>query len=129
MLFRKKTENLGIKDGKLAPCSLRPNCVSSQADSNKHYIVPFMFNSDPVKEMERLKNVLVSLKGVTIVDCSEHYLHAECRTPLMGFVDDLEFYWDADKQVCHVRSASRVGYSDFGKNRRRVEEIRSIFEN
>ena len=129
MLFRKRPENLGVKDGKLAPCPLSPNCVSSQADNSKHYIVPFTFNTDPVQEMERLKNVLISLKGVTIVDCSEHYLYAECRTPLMGFVDDLEFYWDTDEQICHVRSASRAGYSDFGKNRRRVEEIRANFEN
>ncbi|MGR3179001.1 MAG: DUF1499 domain-containing protein [Candidatus Anammoxibacter sp.] len=129
MLFSRKPGNLGVKNGKLAPCPLSPNCVSSQADNSKYYIVPLTFNADPVQEMERLKNVLVSLKGVTIVDCSKHYLHAECRTPLMGFVDDLEFYWDADEQICHVRSASRTGYSDFGKNRRKVEEIRAIFEN
>ncbi|MGR3221183.1 MAG: DUF1499 domain-containing protein [Candidatus Anammoxibacter sp.] len=128
MLFRKKTENSGVKDGKLAPCPGSPNCVSSRSSSDKHYIVPFMFNSDPVKEMERLKSILASLKGVTIVDSSAHYLHAECRTPLMGFVDDLEFYWDEEKQVCQVRSASRTGYSDFGKNRSRVDEIRDIFE-
>jgi uncharacterized protein (DUF1499 family) len=69
------------------------------------------------------------MKGVTIITSEDGYIYAECKTPLMGFVDDLEFYFDPDNKVFHVRSASRLGYRDFDVNRNRVEEIRSLFEN
>ena len=130
MIFSgKRPNNLGVKNGKLALCPDKPNCVSSQNDTEKHEIDPFMFNGDPVQEMTQLKSILNNMKGVTIITSEEDYLYAECKTLLMGFVDDLEFYWDPENNVCHVRSASRLGYRDFGKNRSRVEEIRVLFQN
>jgi uncharacterized protein (DUF1499 family) len=46
---------------------------------------------------------------------------------LMGFVDDVEFYVDPAEKVVQVRSASRLGESDLGVNRKRIEAIRSKF--
>ncbi len=128
MIFSgKRPDNLGVKNGRLASVPKSPNCVSSQSNSEKSGIEPIQFNGDPVQEMTRLKDILSSMKGVTIINSKEDYLYVECKTPLMGFVDDLEFYFDADSNVFHVRSASRLGYLDFDVNRKRVEEIRTLF--
>ncbi len=129
MIFSgKRPDNLGVKNEQLASVPKSPNCVSSQNDSEEYGIEPFQLNDDPVQEMIRLKDILSNMKGVTIITSEDGYIYAECKTPLMGFVDDLEFYFDADSNVFHVRSASRLGYRDFDVNRNRVEEIRSLFE-
>jgi uncharacterized protein (DUF1499 family) len=63
--------------------------------------------------------------GATLVTQRPGYLHAECRTKWMGFVDDVEFLLDPAARVIHVRSASRLGRRDFGTNRERIEAIRA----
>ncbi len=74
--------------------------------------------------MDRLKQVLNEIPGVQLVTDDGDYLRAECTTPLLNFVDDIEFLHDQKAGVIHVRSASRVGRSDLDANRKRVEEIR-----
>ncbi len=123
----RRPKNLGIKNGQLAVCPNKPNCVSSQNDSEKHGIDPFEFDGDPSLELTRIQNILENMEGITVITSNNDYIYAECKTPLIGFVDDLEFYLDSESSVFHVRSASRLGYRDFGKNRSRVEEIREIF--
>ena len=128
MIFSgRRPNNLGVKNGQLAACPNKPNCISSQNNSEKHGIEPFKFDGDPSQELTRIQNILENMKGITIITSNNDYIYAECKTPLMGFVDDLEFYLDSESSVFHVRSASRLGYRDFGKNRSRVEEIREIF--
>ncbi len=123
-LSGKRPKDLGVRAKMLTPCPQRPNCVSSQADAgDARHIAPFSFSPTVSETVAMLVEILTRMKGVTIVTHSEGYIHAECKTR-MGFVDDLEFYWHPEERVCHVRSASRRGYSDFGKNRRRVEAIR-----
>jgi uncharacterized protein (DUF1499 family) len=82
-----------------------------------------------VEALARLKQVLLNEPRTSIVKEEGDYLHAEARSFLFRFVDDVEFLLDADQQVIHVRSASRIGYSDLGVNRRRIERIRSAFNN
>jgi uncharacterized protein (DUF1499 family) len=77
--------------------------------------------------MERLLAVLGSMKRVEIVTREEGYLHAEFTSAVFRFVDDVEFSIDDRNNVIHVRSASRLGFSDLGVNRRRVEDIRKRF--
>ena len=74
-----------------------------------------------------LKEILHNRNRITIISESPNYIYAECRTALFRFVDDLEFYFDDTHKVIHIRSASRIGYSDLGVNRRRIEEIRTQF--
>jgi len=114
----------------LAPCPNSPNCVSSQApeSDHEHYIAPFRFSGDPAGAWQRLKAALLAEKRVTIKVEQSDYLRAEMRSLLFRFVDDIEFFLAADKGLVHVRSASRVGYSDFGVNRKRVERIRATFD-
>lgn len=125
-----RPENLGVKDGRLAPCKPTPNCVSSFADKasdSGHYIEPLRFRGDPDAAFAKLKAVVRGSERVTVVRDEPPYLYAEFRTRLMGFVDDVEFLLDpADKSI-GVRSASRLGRKDFGVNRERVESLRAAF--
>jgi uncharacterized protein (DUF1499 family) len=75
-----------------------------------------------------LKKALSGMKRTTIVAEKEDYLHAEAKSLIFRFVDDVEFYFPVDQNIIHVRSASRVGQSDMGVNRKRVEEIRWRFD-
>ena len=77
--------------------------------------------------MGQLLKVLQQMPRVKLVVQEDHYLHLEVRTAWFRFVDDVEFYWDQQASCIHVRSASRIGYSDLGTNRRRVERIRRQF--
>ena len=125
MFEGKRPSNLGVSAGRLARCPEKPNCVSSQAADAARLIVPISYSGTATEMLARLKSILTTMPRVTVITESEGYLHAECKSALLGFVDDLEFYIDRAANVVHVRSASRVGYSDLGVNRKRVEAIRS----
>ena len=116
----KKPDNLGVNQGQLAPCPNSPNCVNSQSQDSKSKIDPL-----PLVAIANVKKVIESMDGATIIKESADYLYAEFKSKLMGFVDDVEFYFDSDNNVIHVRSASRLGKSDAGVNRNRIETIRA----
>lgn len=118
----------GINDGRLAPCPDRPNCVSSQATAATHAIAPLRYATTPELAMQRLQQVIHSMPRTRIVTVNDRYLHAEFTSAVLRFVDDVEFQFDTVNRLIHVRSASRVGYSDLGVNRKRVEIIRKAFE-
>ena len=75
-----------------------------------------------------LEQVLVGLDESNIVSASENYIYAEFTSRLMRYVDDVEFLYDQSKGITHVRSASRIGYSDLGANRNRIEGIRELLQ-
>ncbi len=118
-----RPNNLGVKNGKLAACPGTPNCVNSQSSDPQSKIAPL-----PMISIANLKKIIESMERTTLIEETNDYLYAEFKTPLMGFVDDVEFYLDKSENVIHVRSASRLGQSDLGLNRKRVEEIRSKIE-
>lgn len=111
----------------LKACPSSPNCVSTQAADPKQAIAPLVYPESRAQALARLKRVLASMKRTTIITERDDYLHAEARSLIFRFVDDIEFYLPENQKVIHVRSASRVGYSDLGVNRKRVEEIRKRF--
>ena len=111
----------------LAPCPASPNCVSSQATDAEHFTDPLRFTGDATLVWDQLKSALGTESRLTIVEDTGSYLHAEVRSLVFRFVDDIEFVLDPEAGVIQVRSASRAGYSDFGVNRRRVERIRKVF--
>jgi len=118
--------NLGIKDGRLAPCLTTPNCVSSQAINDpQHFIAPIEYKCSSPEAYDRVKQFLESQKLTKITNQTENYIYAQATSRLMGFVDDVEFYFNPETKVIEVRSASRVGESDLGVNRKRIEQIRS----
>jgi len=123
----KRPDNLGVKDGRLAPPKRTPNCVSSQADPGdaEHYIAPIAFKGDTAAAMAAVRKAVEGMTDSTIIRAEGGYLYAEYRSRLMRFVDDVEFLHDARAGVIHVRSASRLGRRDFGVNRARVEALRA----
>lgn len=128
MIFSgQRPNNLGVRDGRLAPCPNSPNCVCSQSSDPTHQIAPLTFTTTPEKAIAFLKKIIQSLPRTKIMTESEDYLYAEFKSALMGFVDDVEFYLDPKNKVIQVRSASRLGQSDLGVNRQRIETIRAKF--
>ena len=115
-----RPDNLGVNNGKLAVCPNSPNCVNSQSNDEKAKIDPL-----PAVPISQLKAIVESMERTKIITETDNYLYAEFASKLMGFVDDVEFYLDRDAGVTHVRSASRLGQSDLGVNRARVQEIRA----
>lgn len=118
--------NLGIAEGRLAPCPSSPNCVSSEATAADQRVEPLRYVGDPSQARARLLGVLNRMVRVRIVQSTEDYLHAEFRSAVFGFMDDLECAFNPPGTI-QVRSASRTGYYDFGVNRERVETIRARF--
>jgi uncharacterized protein (DUF1499 family) len=118
----RRPDNLGVTNGRLAPCRRSPNCVSSQADPSdqEHYIAPIAYRGS----MQSLRAAIAELPLATIVTAGGDYLYAEFRTPILRFVDDVEFLKAGD--LLHVRSASRLGRRDFKANRNRVEQLRAL---
>ncbi len=123
-----RPSNLGVRDGMLAPCPDRPNCVSSQSADKAHAIAPLTFKSTAGNAIADLKRIVGSMKKASIIQESLTYLHVEFESALFRFVDDVEFDLDDATKLIHIRSASRIGYSDLGVNRRRVEKIRKAWE-
>ena len=124
----KRPNNLGISNGKLASCPNSPNCVSSQSTDASHQIAPLTFTSTPEEAIANLKQIIESLPRTKIITENKDYLYAEFKSALLRFVDDVEFYLDRNTNVIHVRSASRLGQSDLGVNRQRIETIRAKFK-
>jgi uncharacterized protein (DUF1499 family) len=114
--------NLGWNNGQFAPCATTPNCVSSQAKDPEHRIGVIRYSGDQAVVWGGLNKIIKSLPNTTIVTATDKYLYVQFTSKLMGFVDDVEFY-NTDG-VIQVRSASRLGESDLGVNRQRIETIR-----
>jgi len=118
---------LGIEDNRLKPCPRSPNCVSSYQKNGSHYVEPLYFKGKKEDALKTLLSVIKSMKRMKIILSDVHYIHAECKSLFFKFVDDIEFYFDKSDRVIHIRSASRIGYSDLGANKKRVEAIRQQF--
>ena len=128
-LSGKRPTDLGVKDGKLALPIPSPTTLAARPASPTARITlrPFRFNGDPAAAFQRLVALVRAQPRAGVVTQDDKYLHAEFSTPLMGFVDDVEFLLAAEQRVIHVRSAARLGYADFGVNRKRVETLRAQF--
>jgi len=109
--------------GHLTPCPETPNCVCSENGPGES-IEPFPFRGDPEAALARLLALVQADPRATVETVEESYVHAVFRSDLFGFPDDLELRLDRDAGVIHVRSASRIGHSDLGANRKRVETLR-----
>jgi uncharacterized protein (DUF1499 family) len=118
--------NIGAKDGKLSLCPKSPNCVSTQSIDEQHGIEALPFRRSRAETMALILAVVEKMARTTIVTQRGDYLHVEYRTK-MGFADDVEFFLDEQTQTVHFRSASWVGYSDLGVNRKRMEKFTALY--
>lgn len=124
-----KNPDIGIDNNALKPCPGSPNCVSSMAEDPSHHVEPFRYEGTAKDAKKKLISIIESTKRAKVITSENNYVHAEFTSLLFRFVDDVEFYFDDPTPVIHVRSESRVGYSDFGVNRKRIEKIRQAFDN
>lgn len=132
-LFRSSPPtDLGVHGGKLKSPSATDNSVSSQASlypdnpqARSAQSAPLALRGDGPSTIGRIKTIVEAMAGATVVKSEADYLYAQYTTPLMKFVDDVEFWYDPAAQVVQVRSASRVGKGDMGVNRKRIEAVRA----
>jgi uncharacterized protein (DUF1499 family) len=124
--------DLGVRDGTLKPPSNTENSVASQAalypdHPQRQYadIAPLPLRGDGPATIARIKAVVGAMDGAKVVRSDVDYVYAQYTTRLMKFVDDVEFWYDPTAGVIQVRSASRVGKSDMGVNRKRIETVRA----
>lgn len=117
--------NLGVRDNRFAACPPTPNCVSSQSTDREHAIEPLSVTGTVAESHADLKKIILGMKRSKIITETDSYIHAEFTSAIWRFVDDVEFWFDGGTKVIHVRSASRLGHSDLGVNRKRIEEIRT----
>ncbi|MGV0103954.1 DUF1499 domain-containing protein [Nostoc sp. DSM 114160] len=116
--------SLGVDNGHLSSCPASDNCVVSQNPDEKHAIDPIPYHVDRNAAREILLKVISVVPRTEIVEQTDNYIHALSKSRIFKFVDDVEFYLPPNESVIHLRSASRVGKSDLGVNRRRAEQIR-----
>lgn len=123
----------GLEEGTFLPCPDTPNCVSSLAVSGAAAILPFDYKG--ISQEEALNRLICLLEAeprcrivkVEHLETGSVYVHAEFRSAFFRFVDDVEFLLPTGEPLIQVKSASRLGYSDMGVNRKRVERLRWLF--
>jgi uncharacterized protein (DUF1499 family) len=126
-LFTGKRPALGVHEGRLTPCPGTPNCVSTQDGPPGRRLEPIPFAGTAAEALALLTKVIADQPRARIVEAGGLYLRAEFTSLVFRFVDDVEFLLDPEARVIHFRSASRLGHSDLGANRRRMERIRAAF--
>lgn len=131
LLKGKPPPDLGVHEGRLKPPSKTPNSVSSQASLYPDHpqrayasIAPLPLRGDAGVTLERIAEIIEIMDGGKIIKREPGYLYAQFTTPIMKYVDDAEFWFDPVANVIQVRSSSRLGSSDLGVNRKRIEFIR-----
>lgn len=109
----------------LKPVPATPNCVSTQApeDDTEHRAEPVPFEGDADEAMAAIRAVVADVPRMQVEVDEPGYLHAVATTRIMRFKDDVEFLVDEGARLIHYRSASRVGSSDLGANRSRMERM------
>lgn len=119
----------GLVEGMLSRCPAKPNCVCSERkDDVKHYIKPIVVSlTSTIDQFHLLKNIIQDMGGVLQSE-KEHYLAYYFSSAIFGFVDDVEIRFDQNKNVIHFRSSSRMGTSDFGVNRKRIELLKRLYQ-
>lgn len=110
----------------LRQCPNSPNCVLTQATDEHHAIAPLQYRRSRADAQETLKTLIATLPRTNLVEEDRDYLHFEFTSLLFRFIDDVEFLFDEATKTVHFRSASRIGYSDLGVNRKRMEQVRSL---
>ena len=120
----KRPDEIGIGLYGLRGCPKSPNCVSSEAKDEQHAIESFRLKGDFDINWPLIQDEIISMPRWVIVTATDDYIHVECKSQIFRFIDDLELYFNSLNGIISIRSASRIGYSDFGANRRRVELLR-----
>ncbi len=119
---RQQLPVLGQQQHILLPCPHSGNCVNSQQGD----IAALTFQTTPQQAWLSLQQAALQMGGKIQLQ-SPDYLWISFKSGIFGFVDDMEITLDTANKQLHIRSASRVGRSDFGANRKRIEQLRQHF--
>jgi len=111
----------------LSGCEDLLNCTASTATNARNRTEPFAYSGPANELMEKLSTLINTLPGASVLTSEPRYLHATFKTRLLGYTDDLEMVLDENDQL-HIRSASRIGKSDLGANRKRIEALRTLVD-
>lgn len=117
--------NAGLQNDLLQECPNRPSCVNSLSNIEEHAIAAFSVPADMTEPVTLMATLIMTMPRADILEINNDYLHAKFSSAIFGFSDDLELLRDGTQ--LQVRSVSRVGFSDMGVNRKRVEELRSLW--
>ena len=117
----------GVHDGRFLDCPQTPNCVSTMTTQPDRLVHQLNYTISREEAKSRIKDVIDELGNASLKEEKANYFWFECRSKWLGFVDDLEIYFPEKEKVIHMRSASRLGYSDLGVNEKRIEHIRKLF--
>lgn len=112
---------IGVVQGKLRDCPGTPNCVCTEANRKDQKIARVQLADE--KDFQRIEEILIGQMGGRLEKKTADYLHVEFTSKLLGFVDDFEVLWDRENQQLQIRSASRIGRSDLGANRKRIQRF------
>lgn len=118
-----QARDLSQKSLSIADCPTSPNCVSSQSKSSSHKVEPLKFNGSLQEFHQLAEKIQTDLPRTKIIRVEGPYVHFVVTSKIFRFKDDVEFYFLESDSLIHVRSASRLGYSDVGANRARIEQI------
>jgi uncharacterized protein (DUF1499 family) len=127
MISRLREPALGLHANRLFPCPARPNCVCSEYPGQNAAIAPLDFAGEGERAWARAAWAVRKMGGQVLRE-ENGYLHAIFRSRFYRFIDDLELRLDREHSVIHLRSAARAGYSDFGVNRNRAEQLQALFQ-
>jgi len=121
--------SLGVTDGRLAAISKKPNNVSSQIDVKSKYVKPLPMKETLEKTIQAIEAAVLGYGGGELITKTEDYIYVVFSTRLMKYKDDVEFYIDTENTLVHFRSSSRAGSSDMGLNRKRYNELATLYSN
>lgn len=116
-------------DAALSGCDDLQNCTASTATGKRNRIDPLEYDVPASEVIEKFSALIKSQPGTNIIVQDANYLHATFKTALLGYTDDLELLLDQNTGVLNIRSASRIGKSDLGANRKRIESLRMLAKN
>ncbi|MEZ8823606.1 DUF1499 domain-containing protein [Vibrio amylolyticus] len=111
-----------IADRTSLPCEESPNCVSTEDEREQHHLIAFNLKNNA--NIDQIEQVALQMKGSKTATKEENYIRIEYTSSFLRFVDDLELKVNGSRLI--VRSESRLGYSDFGVNRERAEQLRDM---
>lgn len=120
-------KNLGVTNGQLKAMPKSPNAVSTEATEEDKKVEPLKFKGDINKTRLTILNLLKNYEGAKVITSEKNYIYVVFSTKTMKYKDDVEFYLNDKTKLVQFRSASRVGYSDMGMNRKRYENIVNLY--
>jgi uncharacterized protein (DUF1499 family) len=105
-------------------CLIPSNCVNSRETGDP---LPLRYAGTPARALELLRATVATFPEATVVRADPLGLELIFTTPI-GFRDEVVFRIDAQAQLINFRSRSQIGLFDFGKNRSRMREFTTRFE-